>query len=306
MVVGDMATVAFTSYDIPHGAESVGHGEEWSLWRWYNGIAVGRVIMITNGVATPSPGAATATADQYAAADAGSGQDGKAIWHTTDGAVTVTSAEATILIAAGYTLGLLRSTYVEGSATLLVPLGGQTSDVLIILAVHDGSDHFTTPTGWSDEGGDTLTGQGESMAYRIFSRAWADEPASYTLNQSATHGIMLLLRGVNSTPTIIDVDDFGGGAAATYSLDPTTLTTTVGDIMIGWFAAVSSVTSAVMADAETIGMFRVSPGPDPSDTDPGFLYVGYVDSGFSWEEPVGTVVTAQNQLLLGVRIRVDA
>ncbi len=306
MVVGSMPTIAFTSYDVPHDDESVGHAEKWSLWRWYGGIAVSRVIMITNGVATPSPGAATATADQYADADTGSGQGGKAIWHTSDGAVTVTAAEATILIAAGYTLGLLRSTFVAGSATLAVPLGGQTGDVLIILAVHDGSDHFDTPTGWSDEGGDTLTGQGESMAYRIFSRAWADEPASYTLNQSATHGIMLLLRGVASTPTIVDTDFFGGGAAGTYQLDPTTLTTTVGDIMIGWFAAVSSVTSAAMADAATLGMFRVSPGPDPGDTDPGFVYVGYVDSGFSWGEPIGPVVTANAQLLLGVRIRVDA
>ncbi len=306
MVVGSMPIVEFTSYDVPHDDESVGHAEKWSLWRWYSGHAVSRVIMITNGVATPSPGAATATADQYADADAGSGQGGKAIWHSSDGAVTITAAEATILIAAGYTLGLLRSTYVEGSATLTVPLGGQTGDVLIILAVRDSADFYTTPTGWTQEANNTISGQGEAMAYAVFSRAWADEPASYTLNRSATHGIMLLLRGVASTPTIVDTGGLQGGAAGTYSLDPTTMTTTVGDIMFGWFAAVSSVTSAVMADAATLGMFRVSPGPDPDDTDPGFLYVGYVDSGFSWGEPIGTIVTANSQLLLGLRIRVDA
>lgn len=99
-----MATVTFASYDTPHRPESVGHDERWSLWRWFDGFRTARVIIITGGVATPSPGAATATVDQYANADAGSGQNGQAIWHSTDVAQTVTAGEGTILTTAGYSV----------------------------------------------------------------------------------------------------------------------------------------------------------------------------------------------------------
>ncbi|KKK59139.1 hypothetical protein LCGC14_3037390, partial [marine sediment metagenome] len=58
-----VATVTFTTYDTPWGAESVGHGVKHSLWRWYDGFRTARTIIITGGVATASPGNATATVD---------------------------------------------------------------------------------------------------------------------------------------------------------------------------------------------------------------------------------------------------
>ena len=103
-VEGNMATVTFSTYDTVWNAEGQGHAKRYSLWRWYDGFRTARVIMITGGVATPSPGLAQATVDQYDAADSGSGQDGKAIWHSTNQAQTVTSAEGTILTTAGYSV----------------------------------------------------------------------------------------------------------------------------------------------------------------------------------------------------------
>ena len=97
-----MATVTFTTYLTPWAAESVNHGKDYSLWRWFDGFRTARIIIITGGVATPSPGNATATADEYANADVGSGQDGKAIWHSQPDAYTVTAGEGTILTTAGY------------------------------------------------------------------------------------------------------------------------------------------------------------------------------------------------------------
>lgn len=99
---GGNSTVTFATYDTPHRPETVNHSNDWSLWRYYDGIRTRRTIIITNGVATPSPGAASLTADDYANADTGSGENGLAIWHGDDSVQTVTSAEGAILIAAGY------------------------------------------------------------------------------------------------------------------------------------------------------------------------------------------------------------
>ena len=105
-----MAEVLFQTYDTPHQPESVGHGENWSLWRWYSGIATARTIIITGGVATPSPGRVHPSTDEIDAADdSTSTAGGKAIWYSTDvgdndTTQTVTSAEGTIFTTAGYTV----------------------------------------------------------------------------------------------------------------------------------------------------------------------------------------------------------
>lgn len=83
---------------IDHNTEHV------SLWRHYGTpIATGYSVLITGGVATASPGRISPTAGDIAAADAGSGEGGKA-WFRGGITYTVTSAEQTILEAAGYTV----------------------------------------------------------------------------------------------------------------------------------------------------------------------------------------------------------
>lgn len=64
-------------------------------------FSVGYSVLITAGVATPLPGRSAPTQDDIDAADAGSGMGGKAAF--LGGRIyTVTSAEQTILEAAGY------------------------------------------------------------------------------------------------------------------------------------------------------------------------------------------------------------
>ena len=105
------------TFTTPLNAESLGHGEEFSLWRHYAGvIPTPYVAIITGGVANASPGVVSpsvhtikgnaevpnATAS-YTGADAGSGDAGLAVF-TGGITYTVTSAEETILLAAGYSM----------------------------------------------------------------------------------------------------------------------------------------------------------------------------------------------------------
>ena len=95
----------FDTYDTPHQPESVSHGENWSLWRWYSGIATARTIIITGGVASPSPGRVYPSIDEINAADdSTSTAGGRAIWYSTNENQTVTSAEGTIFTTAGYSV----------------------------------------------------------------------------------------------------------------------------------------------------------------------------------------------------------
>lgn len=90
----------------PIAAETQG-GEDarYSLWRHYGTpIQVGYNVLITGGTATPSPGVVGPTAGQVAAADAGSGENGKA-WFRGGCTYDVSSAEETILTNAGYEVG---------------------------------------------------------------------------------------------------------------------------------------------------------------------------------------------------------
>ena len=106
-----------TTFTTPLNDEVVNHGERYSLWRHYAGvIPTPYVVLITGGVATPSPGTVSpsvhdikgnaevpnATAS-YTGADSGSGDAGLAVF-TGGITYTVTSAEETILLAAGYTM----------------------------------------------------------------------------------------------------------------------------------------------------------------------------------------------------------
>lgn len=99
-----MATFTPTTYNRPINPESTGHGEKYSMWRHYGSpIPVGYVVIITGGTANASPGGIGLTADDWAGADSGSGEGGKAIFR---GGITytVTAGEQTILEAAGYTV----------------------------------------------------------------------------------------------------------------------------------------------------------------------------------------------------------
>ena len=99
-----MATFTPPTYFMPWGPENAaGFGEKWSLWRHYDGIPTGYVVLITSGVATASPGRASVTTDEILAADSGSGDDGRAHFRGGIG-YAVTTAEKTILEAAGYTV----------------------------------------------------------------------------------------------------------------------------------------------------------------------------------------------------------
>lgn len=76
--------------------------KRFSLWRFYNYRDVGYHVLITSGVATPSPGRVGPQSSEIDAADAGSGENGKA-WFRGGITYTITAGEDTILQAAGYT-----------------------------------------------------------------------------------------------------------------------------------------------------------------------------------------------------------
>ena len=106
-----------TTFTTPINDETFGHPKESSLWRHYSGvIPTPYVVLITDGVATPSPGTVSPSVNDmrgnanvpnatasYSGADAGSGDAGYAIF-TGGRTYTVTSAEETILLAAGYSM----------------------------------------------------------------------------------------------------------------------------------------------------------------------------------------------------------
>lgn len=72
------------------------------LMRYYS-FPVGYSVLITGGVATPYPGQTVPTTDQINAADAGSGEAGKA-YFIGGKLYTVTGAEVTALNTAGYAI----------------------------------------------------------------------------------------------------------------------------------------------------------------------------------------------------------
>ena len=102
---GKMPTFAPTTYDVPKHPEVDGnHDRRYSLWRYFSdGIPTSYTVIITGGVANASPGYQNASVDQLNAADSGSGVAGKGVFEG-GRSYTVTSAEDTILSAAGYTV----------------------------------------------------------------------------------------------------------------------------------------------------------------------------------------------------------
>jgi len=70
--------------------------------RWYS-FPVGYTVIITDGVASALPGRTVPTTAELAAADAGSGDGGKAVF-SNGVTYTVTAGEQTILETAGYTV----------------------------------------------------------------------------------------------------------------------------------------------------------------------------------------------------------
>lgn len=97
-----MATFTPDTYTVPLNDEEVGHAARFSMWRHYGApIPVGYSVLITSGAATTAPGTISPTTNDIADADAGSGEGGKA-WFRGGITYTITSAEQTILCAAGY------------------------------------------------------------------------------------------------------------------------------------------------------------------------------------------------------------
>ena len=108
------------TYGVKINAETQGGElERHSLWRHYGTpIQTSYIVIIRDGVANPPPGSKSpnemtqivgnAEVDNavasFTAADAGSGDDGRAVFQ---GGIlyTITDAEETILLAAGYTVG---------------------------------------------------------------------------------------------------------------------------------------------------------------------------------------------------------
>ncbi len=79
------------------------HDKKFSMWRHYGTpIQVGYVVHITSGAANTAPGATMIDTDTEKGADSGSGEDGRAVFKN-GSTYTITSAEETILNAAGYT-----------------------------------------------------------------------------------------------------------------------------------------------------------------------------------------------------------
>lgn len=98
----DMADFTPPTFKQPFNPESQDH-PKYSLWRWYAGYNTPYSVLITDGVATPYPGTVSPTIADTANADAGSGEGGQA-WFRGGITYSVTSAEETILVAAGYTI----------------------------------------------------------------------------------------------------------------------------------------------------------------------------------------------------------
>ena len=73
------------------------------MWRFYRQLPIGYHVLIESGAATASPGRTDVTTEDIDDADSGSGEGGKA-WFRGGLTYTVTSAEDTILTAAGYTV----------------------------------------------------------------------------------------------------------------------------------------------------------------------------------------------------------
>lgn len=73
------------------------------LWKFYDGIGTGYAVLITGGAASIHPGLATPSQDQIDAADSGSGEGGLAYFAGAR-TYTLTGAESTILVNAGYTV----------------------------------------------------------------------------------------------------------------------------------------------------------------------------------------------------------
>jgi hypothetical protein len=95
-----MPTFTAPTYRIPFNDEKINKPRH--LMRWFS-LPVGYTVLITGGVATPLPGRTVPTVSELAAADAGSGDGGKAVF-SNGVTYTITSGEQTILEAAGYTV----------------------------------------------------------------------------------------------------------------------------------------------------------------------------------------------------------
>ena len=96
-----MATFTVPTYDVTFSPET-GREKRHSLMRFYT-FKSAYTVLITSGVATPSPGRTVVPTSEITGADAGSGEHGRAVF-IGGNTYTVTAGEGTILTTAGYTV----------------------------------------------------------------------------------------------------------------------------------------------------------------------------------------------------------
>lgn len=99
-----MVTFMPPTYVVPYGRgqnQEAGH-PTYDVHRWLGGFNRSYVVLITDSTVSTYPGVKSLDTDDIEAANAGSGEGGKAYFRggTT---YTVTDAEAALLYAAGYT-----------------------------------------------------------------------------------------------------------------------------------------------------------------------------------------------------------
>ena len=101
-----MPTFQPTTYDGPSrmaGVEREHRDIGQDLWRYFRQLPVGFHVLITSGSANASPGARDVTTEELENADSSDGGEGGKAWFRGGLSYTITSAEETILQAAGYT-----------------------------------------------------------------------------------------------------------------------------------------------------------------------------------------------------------
>jgi len=267
-----MPTFTPTTYDLGKLPEEAGHGPDWSLWRYFrDGIAAQYVVIITGGVANPSPGYASPSVDQFNNADSGSGENGKAIFRGGE-TYTVTDGEKVILIAAGYDFNFqaVNWTYSANETTTARPTGGQNEDTLIILVMRNSAWEFLAAAfsadGFTRDHHDE-EGGGDPRSMGWYSKKvtnWAGEPASYVWANDGKglpdHTVVLLIRNLRVSGAHFrnaDAIDYQSVAA---DFDCPSNTSVANDMVIRWWYAEQTVaqTTALNPGAEA-GILQITP-----------------------------------------------
>jgi hypothetical protein len=96
-----MATFTPPTYFVPWTKLTDQGDPKQRLFRFYDGVPAAYSVIITGGAASDAPGQIGPTTEEILAADAGSGDEGRAVFQG-GRSYTITGTEETILTAAGY------------------------------------------------------------------------------------------------------------------------------------------------------------------------------------------------------------